>query len=105
VPRSEQLSPSLEKRYQEDLLATLRRIDLLEDEKKETRKLLSACIDEEWSRVRVLRDMLEHRISPQTPLPGIGEHVVRKQQIGAVLRRAVDSAERICGAEVSDAGE
>jgi hypothetical protein len=32
VPR-DQLSPTLEKRYQEDLLATLKRIDLLEDEK------------------------------------------------------------------------
>ena len=100
--RSE-LTPAVEKRYHEDLLATLKRIDLLEDEKKETRKLLSACIDEEWSRCRVLRDMLEGRISPQTPLPGIGEHLHRKQQIGSVLRRAVDSAERICGAEASDA--
>jgi hypothetical protein len=53
VPR-DQLSPTLERRYQQDLLDTLKRIDLLEDEKKETRKLLGACIDEEWSRVRVL---------------------------------------------------
>lgn len=104
MPR-DQLSPTLEKRYQQDLLATLKRIDLLEDEKKETRKLLGACIDEEWSRVRVLRDMLEGRVSPQTPLPGIHEESQRATKIGAVLRRAVESAERISGAEAGDAGE
>jgi hypothetical protein len=101
----DQLSPTLERRYQQDLLDTLKRIDLLEDEKKETRKLLGACVDEEWSRVRVLRDMLEGRISPQTPLPGVSEESSRKTKIGAVLRRASEAAERICGTEDSDARE
>jgi hypothetical protein len=93
------LHPDVEERAQEDLLATLGRIDLLDDEKRECAKALRAILDEEWSRVRMLRDVLEGRIAEETFLPGLEEKVTeRDRKIGAQLRKAVDAISRITGA-------
>jgi hypothetical protein len=94
------LSPALEKRYTADLLATRRRIDQLEQERSDIGKLVKSAIDEEWSRDRTLRDLLEGRISEQVEIPGIGDaKSERNRNIGAALRRAIESVERICDVE------
>jgi hypothetical protein len=105
MSRKHHLSPDVEERAQEDLLETLGRIDRLEDERKETSKAFRAVLDEEWSRVRTLRGVLEGRISEQVALPGLEqEPSERNRQIGVILRKAVESIERITGVspEVQD---
>lgn len=97
MTRNSDLDPELEQRYHEDLLATLGRIDQLEAEKAELRKAISGCLDEEWARVRVLRDLLEGRVSEQAALPGLEGPGERESRIGAVLRRAIDALENITG--------
>ncbi len=93
-------SPEVTRLAQESLLATLTRIDLLEDEKSETSKAFRAVIDEEWARVRTMRGVLEGRISEQLALAGLEEKPAdRHRQIGQILRAAVASLERITGVE------
>lgn len=99
MTRNAALDPELEQGYHEDLLATLRRIDQIEAEKSELRKAISGCLDEEWARVRVLRDLLENRISEQAALPGLEGPGERESRIGAVLRRAIEALESITGVE------
>lgn len=95
------LSPGAEKRWQQDLLATLGRIEKLEAEKSETSKMLRDVIAEEWSRVKTLRDLLEGRLSEQAALPGLEDDgKERHRRIGAVLRRAFATAEQITGVPV-----
>lgn len=96
MPRPD-LDPELEQGYHEDLLATLRRCDAIEAEKAELRKAISGCLDEEWARVRVLRDLLEGRVSEQAALPGLEGPGERESRIGAVLRRAIEALESITG--------
>lgn len=98
MPRPD-LDPEIEQGYHEDLLATLRRIDQIEAEKSELRKAIGGCLDEEWARVRVLRDLLEGRVSEQAALPGLEGPGERESRIGAVLRRAIEALESITGVE------
>jgi hypothetical protein len=94
-----ELPQRLREKYTDDLLATRRRIDLLETEKDETRKLLKGAVDEEWARERTLRDLLEGKISEQAALPGIEEVGERDRKLGGVLRRAAEAVERICNVD------
>lgn len=103
--RRNNLSPATEEQAHEDLLSTLARIDSLEEEKKECSKAFRAILDEEWTRVRTIRGLLEGRISEQVALPGLEEDVTeRDRRIGQTLRKAIDSLERITGvsAEIED---
>ncbi len=97
MPRNPDLDADLVEQYHGDLLATLRRIDQLEAEKTELGKAIRGCLDEEWARVRVLRDLLGGRISEQAALPGLEGPGERESRIGAVLRRAIDALESITG--------
>lgn len=104
MPRNN-LPPDLEKKYQADLLDTLARVDAIRAEQKELQKLIRNVLDEELDRVRVARQLLEGKLPPQTELPGIADHVQRKQSLGAVLRRAVDTLAEITRAEVGPTEE
>ena len=98
------LGPGVERKAQEDLLASLTRIDLLEDEKGECSKAFRAIIDEEWARVRTMRGVLGGTVSEQIALPGLEGTSERDARIGAILRKAIESLERITGvsSEVED---
>src|SRR3972149_6517981 len=90
------LSATLRARYSADLLDSLQRIDSLESERTETRKLFKELIEREQARVRFARDVLAGKAQPQATLPGIDTDPVRQEELGAVLRHAVAAAERIC---------
>lgn len=100
------LSPHLHEKYTKDLLATMRRIDNLEAEKKECTSFIGDVIKTEKSRETVLRDLLEGRVSEQVALPGLEAPEAREREIGARLRLAVDKVELLChvDAEVRDLG-
>jgi len=100
------LSPHLHRKYSEDLLATMRRIDNLEAEKKECTSFIGDVVKTEKSRETVLRDLLEGRVSEQTVIPGLEEPITRQREIGSRLRLAVEKVELLCNVdrEVRDLG-
>jgi hypothetical protein len=93
------LSPHLHEKYTKDLLATMRRIDSLEAEKKECASFINDVVKTETSRESMLRDLLEGRVSEQVALPGLEAPEGRAREIGARLRLAVEKVELLCNVD------